>query len=166
MIALSNDSFVASTTEDGILITEKRKGPLKMVFIFLGLSMLAILLSFVLVALAGTFGRIIAPFLFWGAILIAVITLIALLLKVIIKIDPIILFNTQLKELYIRGQVIPFAEISDINCQLQRVMGKTAAVVFLIIDGKKKSLFSTSIMTNDPGSIEELADSLSTLVKN
>ncbi|MFT5778047.1 MAG: hypothetical protein ACI837_000995 [Crocinitomicaceae bacterium] len=165
MIAISNDSFVASTENNGILIREKRKGPLKMVLIFLGLSILAIILSLVLAKNGGAFGVIIAPFLFWGAILIAGISLVALILKVVIKIDPTILFNTETKELHIRGKIIPFQDISDVNCQLQNLMGKTAAVVFIVVNGKKKSLFSTSVMTKDPESIEELADALSTLVE-
>ncbi|MFT5778046.1 MAG: hypothetical protein ACI837_000994 [Crocinitomicaceae bacterium] len=164
MTDITTDTFAGVITDDGFLLTEKGNGPMKMVLIFFGLGVVAFIVSIPLAVMGGTIGVIFAPILFWGGILIAAACIIAVTLRFAIKRDPNILFNTKTSELNIRGKVIPFSDISDITTNIQNMMGKTMVVVFLVVNGKKKSLFSTSIVSNNPGAIEDMADELKTLV--
>ena len=164
MTDLTTETFDGATTEDGFLLTEKGKGPLKMVLIISGLAILAIVLAIPVGVMGGNIGRIFAPILFWGGILIVAVSIIAIILRFAIPRDPKILFNTTTSELHIRGKVIPFSNISDVNVNVQNMMGKNMVVVFLIVNGKKRSLFSTSIVSQDPSAIETMAEELKNLV--
>ena len=85
-------------------------------------------------------GRSIAPALFWGGLLIVVASIIALILRFSISRDPKIVFNTTNSELLIRRKVIPFSNITYINVNVQNMMDKNMVVVFIFINGKKKSV--------------------------
>ena len=166
MTNISTDTFDGTTTEEGFLLTEKGKGPLKMVLIFLGLGVLAFILSFPLPMMGGNIAVIFTPVLFWGGLLIAAACIFAVIARFAIPRDPKILFNTKTSELHVRGKVIPFSNISEVNVNIQNMMGKNMILVQYIVNGKKKSLFSTSIMSDEPEAIENMAKELNTLVNS
>ena len=156
----SNDSFTAFNTEDGILIEEKKKGSLKMLLIILGLGVLMLIGGFVIGLFGGTIGLAMAPWLIWGSALVIAVAVIAFVIKLVMNQDPKIVFNTKNNELSLRGKIIPFSDIESISPQEQPMMGKTMMFAFMMINGKKKSLFSTAILAPDP---KEMIDFISNL---
>lgn len=162
---MSHDSFTAFTSETGIHIEEKKKGALKMVLVFMGISILMVILGFILGLFVGDMGRAIGFFFIWGGALIFVISLIAFFLKIAINADPKITFDTTTNTLTLRGKVFPFADIDQIAPQMQLIMGRTMVMAMLIIKGKKKSLFSTGIVVSDPAEMQEFVATLDQLVQ-
>jgi hypothetical protein len=156
----SKDSLTAFNTEDGILIEEKKKGSLKMLLVILGLGVLMLVGGFVIGLFGGTIGLAMAPWLIWGAALVIAVAVIAFIIKLVMNQDPKILFNTKKDELSLRGKIIPFAHIESITHQEQPMMGKTMMFAFMMINAKKKSLFSTAIVALNP---KEMADFISNL---
>jgi hypothetical protein len=163
---MTHNSFDAFTTDSGIYIEEKKKGSVKMVLIFLGFSLLMIILGFILGFFGGAGGRIVAFFFIWGGGLVFVVALIAFFLKLAINADPKITFDTNSNTLTLRGKVIPFADIEQIGPQMQIIMGRTMVMAMMIIKGKKKSLFSTGIVVTDTRDIEDLIAALDQLVQD
>ena len=149
MTELSTDTFYATSTEDGFMLMEKNKGPIKMILVLSGLAILAVSILLPLAMYGGWVGRSIAPALFWGGLLIVVASIIALILRFSISRDPKIVFNTTNSELLIRRKVIPFANITYINVNVQNMMDKNMVVVFIFINGKKKSVNNNSQGEND-----------------
>ncbi|MCJ8290577.1 MAG: hypothetical protein HRT58_12990 [Crocinitomicaceae bacterium] len=161
----SNDSLTAFTTEDGIYIEEKKKGSLKMLLVILGLGVLFVVGAFIIALVGGTIGRGVAPAFFWGGILIAAVALIAFFVKLAIQSDPKITFNTGNNELSVRGKVFAFSDIEEIAPHMQLMMGRTMIVAFIMTGGKKKSLFSTSIVVSDPKEMEGFISNLNDVVQ-
>lgn len=161
----SNDSLTAFNTEDGILIEEKKKGSLKMLLVIMGLGVLMLIGGFLIGLFGGTIGLAMAPWLIWGAAIVIAIAIIAFVLKMVMNQDPNIIFNTKTKELSMRGKVIPFADIESITSQEQAMMGKTMIVAFMMIHGKKKSLFSTAIVAPNPKEMTAFIANLQDLVQ-
>ena len=165
MEPIYNDSFTAEFSDEGLRIEEKSKGPLKMLLIFSGISVAAIALSFVLVGLGGLFGRIVGPALFWGGAVVIVISLVAIILKVFVQNDRSIWFDNANSTLHLRGKDIAYSSISDIDFQVQELFGKQGCFVFMRVNGKKKSLFSTSVIVKDPQEIKILTDTIKQMVE-
>lgn len=164
MIIESTDSYEASESEDGLHITEKKKGILKMLGIFCGFGLLGVIASFILVFTRIKIAVILAPFVFWGGALIFVVTLISFIVKTLVNSDPHIHFNANTKELNIRGKVIPFSDIESVDTQFQEMLGKIGSFIFLRVNGKKKSVFSTSVVVKDKSGIEDLAERIKSIV--
>lgn len=161
----SNDSLTAYNTEDGILIKEKKKGSLKMLVFILGLGLLMVVGGFVLGFLGGNIGLAVAPWFIWGGALVVAIAIIAFIIKLAINQDPNIVFNTKKHELSIRGKVIPFNDIESITHQEQSMMGKTMMFAFMMVNGKKKSLFSTAVVAPNPKEMASFISDLNELVQ-
>ncbi|MFK7787595.1 MAG: hypothetical protein AB8B56_20905 [Crocinitomicaceae bacterium] len=161
----SNDSLTAFNTDDGILIEEKKKGPLKMLLLLLGLSVLIILGGFLIGMFGGTIGLAMAPWLIWGGAIVTAICIIAFILKLVMNQDPKITFNTTTHTVSVRGKNIPFSDIETIVSQEQSMMSKTMVVAFMVINGKKKSLFSTAIVATNPKEMTAFIDNLNDLVQ-
>ncbi len=160
----THDSFIAFKTDNGMVIEEKKKGSIKMLLVIIGLGLLMLVGGFIIGLFGGNIGRIVAPFLIWGAALVLVVAIIAFIIKMVVSSDPKITFDTSSNELTLRGKSIPFENITQLMYQEQAMMGRTMVFAFLMINGKKKSLFSTGIVANDPTSmsqfIQELNDTL------
>lgn len=165
---MSNDSFDATEVPEGLLITEKKKGALKMLLVFVGMSILMILLAILLALTVGntTFVQIIAPVLFWGGILVGLVTVIGVIVKFSQNRDPKILFNKTTSTLYMRGKEIPFTDISRVVFQSQDMLGKTATFIFLMVNDKKKTLFTTSVVTKDVQGMQNLKERIEEMVLN
>jgi len=161
----SNDSLTAYHTEDGILIEEKKKGTLKMLVFILGMGILMFVGGLVLGILGGNIGRAVGPWLVWGGALVVVVGVVAFIIKLAMNQDPKITFNKKTQELTLRGKVIPFSDIVSIDYQEQPIMSKTMMFAFLMINGKKKSLFSTGIATPKPKEMINFISDLSDLVQ-
>ncbi|XOV66069.1 MAG: hypothetical protein ACFHU9_10575 [Fluviicola sp.] len=160
-----NDSVTAFRVEEGILIEEKKKGTLKMLLYIL-LMGIAMLIGGILLGLfGGTIGRGVGPWLVWGAIIVLGISVIALILKLVINHESKITFDKKTRELRVRGKVIPFSSISSIVHQEQSMMSKTMFFAFLIVNGKKKSLFSTAIVAQKPQQVINFIAELDAFVK-
>ena len=161
----TNQFLTAYNTEDGIYIEEKQKGSFKMLFVLLGLSLLIVVGGFLIGMFGGNIGRIMAPFLIWGGAIVLTVCILVFILKVIIKFDPKITFDKNKKELGVRGKVFPFDSIEKIEPNLQAMFGKTMCVAFIHTGGKKKSLFSTSIVVPEPRDMEDLINGLNDFVQ-
>ncbi|MDG1332209.1 MAG: hypothetical protein P8P74_07755 [Crocinitomicaceae bacterium] len=161
----SNDSLTAFNTEYGVLIEEKKKGSLKMLLVILGLGVLMLIGGFVIGIIGGNIGLAMAPWLIWGSALVIAVAVIAFVIKLVVNSDPKITFNTKKHELHLRGKVIPFADIESITNQEQPMMGKTMMFAFMMINGKKKSLFSTAIVAPDPKEMASFIANLNDLVQ-
>lgn len=162
----SNDSLTAFKTETGIHIEERKKGSLKMILLITGLGLAAMIAAFGLGMIGGNIGRIMAPFLFWGGGLILVIGLLGFIIKGAIQGDPKLTIDTTKNELTVRGKIYPFSQVDEIVTQKQDMMGRTMIVAFMMIAGKKKSLFSTAIVVPKPIEMEEFISNLNTIVQD
>lgn len=107
-----------------------------------------------------------APFLFWGGGLILVIGLLGFIIKGAIQGDPKLTIDTTKNELTVRGKIYPFSQVDEIVTQKQDMMGRTMIVAFMMIAGKKKSLFSTAIVVPKPIEMEEFISNLNTIVQD
>ena len=146
--ALSNNNFEAEGTAFGARIVEKKKGSIRlMVIVLLGCVAACV------VAMVSKIGM----FIVYAAAIVAVGTLIALVLKLTRKSNPEIIVDAARRELNLRGRVVPFDQITDCYFEEKDWMGKTAVLIWLSIDGKKTSLFSMNMLSDDPASIERLA---------
>ncbi len=162
----SNDSFTAFKSENGIVIEEKKKGSIKMLVAIIGIGILVLIGGFITGLFGGNIGLAIAPFLIWGSALVLVIALIAFILKLFVSpSNTKITFDTTTNELTLRGKVIPFGDITQLSYQEQAMMGRTMIVAFLIVKGKKKSLFNTGIMTTDPIGMNNFIQELNALIQ-
>ena len=162
----ANDSFTAYHTEDGILIEEKKKASLKMLLMILGLGILMVVGGAAISLLGGTIGRAVGPWLVWGGGLVLVVSIVAFIIKLVINQDPKIVLNRHTREISVRGKVIPFSDISSIEHQEQAMMSKTMFFAFMIINGKKKSLFSTAIVAPKPQDAINFISGLNTFVQS
>lgn len=158
----SNDSLTAFKTDSGVLIEEKKKGSLKMLLVILGLGMLMLLGGFVLGFFGGNIGLAVAPFMIWGSVLVIAVAVIAFIIKLAVNADPKIIFDTTKNELSLRGKTHSFTNIEQIVHQEQAMIGKTMMFAFLMIGGKKKSLFSTAVVAPNP---QEMIDFIAELNK-
>lgn len=161
----STDSLEAFKTEDGILLEEKKKGPLKMMLVILGLSVLMLIAGFAISMFGGTIGLAMGPWLVWGAAILIVVIVITFVIRLAMNFDPKIIFNTKKYELHVRGKVIPFGDIESITHQEQTMMSKTMIIATVLVNGKKKSLFSSAIVATDPKGMANLITSLNDLVQ-
>lgn len=162
----SNDSLTAFKVENGIVIEEKKKGSLKMLLVILGLGVLLLIGGFVLGLFGGTIGLAVAPFLIWGSALVLVVAIIAFILNMVASSDRTITFDTATNELTYRKKVIPFNTIEHLAYQEQAMMGKTMIFAFLLIGGKKKSLFSTAIVVPNPKEMIDFVQELNQVIQN
>lgn len=162
----SNDSLTAFKVENGIVIEEKKKGSLKMLLVILGLGVLMLIGGFVLGLFGGTIGLAVAPFLIWGSALVLLVAIIAFILNMAASSDRTITFDTATNELTYRKKVIPFTTIEQLTYQEQAMMGKTMIFAFLLIGGKKKSLFSTAIVVSNPKEMIDFVQELNQVIQN
>ncbi len=137
-----------------------------MLFYILGMGILMLLGGVLLGIFGGNIGRAVGPWLVWGAILVLAVTVIAFIVKLAVNQDPNITFNKNTRELTVRGKVIPFSDITSIVHQEQSMMSKTMVFAFLMINGKKKSLFSTAVVAPKPQEMINFISDLNELVQN
>jgi len=161
----SNDSLKAYKIEDGVQIEEKKKGTFKMLIVILGLGILVLVAGLIVGVFGSSIGRTVAPWLIWGSLLILAVATISFIIKLALNADPNITFNTTKREVSVRGKVIPFSDIEAIHSQEQPLLGKTMVFAFILIKGKKKSLFSTAIATANPKEMTEFIGSLNDLIQ-
>ena len=136
-----------------------------MLLLILGLGVLMLIGGLLIGMFGGTIGFAMAPWLIWGAALVIAIAIIVFILKLVINADPKITFNTQKHELTVRGKVIPFSDITSITSQEQSMMGKTMVFAFMLINGKKKSLFSTAIAVSNPKEMTQFISELNDFIQ-
>lgn len=161
----SNNSFTAFKTEDGIHIEEIKKGSYKMLLAAIAFALVALIGGFLLGFLGGKIGAIVAPIFIWGSLLIIAISVIAFVLRMLIKTDPKIIFSGSKKEVSVRGKLYAFSTIDEISLIMQNMMGRTMFSVFIKTGGKKKSLFSTAIVVSDSKEMEAFIETLNELVQ-
>ena len=162
----ANDSFTAYHTEEGILIEERKKGTLKMLLTILGLGLLMLVGGILITLFGGTIGRGVGPWLFWGALLVLAVGVVAFIIKMAMNQDPKIVLNKHTREIQVRGKLIPFGDVSKIDYQEQTMMSKTMVIAFLIVNGKKKSLFSTAIVAPEPKATISFLNDLNDFIQN
>lgn len=163
---MSNDSFEAGEIPDGLVIEEKKKGAVKMLLVLSGIAVVMIGLSLLLALFApdSTLVQFIAPILFWGGSIVAIVSFIAIVMKSVKNSDPVILFNSATSTLTLRGRDIPFNAISNVTHQTQNMMGQTANFIFLTVNGKRTTLFSLSVISKDVDGIIALKDRIKEIV--
>lgn len=162
----STDSFTAFKTDNGIIIEEKKKGSLKMLLVIIGLGILMLIGGFVLGLFGGSIGLAMAPFLIWGSALVLVVAVIAFILNMVASSDRKITFDTTTNELTYRKKVVSFNTIEQLSYQEQSMMGRTMVFAFLMIGGKKKSLFSTAIVVPNPKEMIDFIQELNQVIQN
>lgn len=161
-----NDSLTAYHTDEGILIEEKKKGTVKMVLTILGMGALMLLAGLLIGIFGGTIGRAVGPWLVWGSILVIVVGVVSFIIKLAMNQDPKIVLNKHTQEISVRGKVVPFGDISNIDYHEQSMMSKTMVIAFLIVNGKKKSLFSTALVAPKPKETIEFLKGLNDFIQN
>jgi cytochrome c biogenesis protein CcdA len=161
----SNDSLTAYTTDDGILIEEKKKGSLKMLLLIMGMGLLMLVGGFLIGMFGGTIGLAMSPWLIWGSIIVLAVGVIAFVIKMAMNQDPKITVNTTTHTITVRGKIIPFSDIETIVSQEQSMMSKTMVFAFMMIGGKKKSLFSTAIVAPDPKEMTNFISNINDMVQ-
>ncbi|MCR9171054.1 MAG: hypothetical protein NXI10_01065 [bacterium] len=160
------DSLTAYSTEDGILIEEKKKGTLKMVLTILLMGVLMLIGGLLIGIFGGTIGMAVGPWLIWGSILVLAVAVISFIIKLAMNQDPKITLNKHTKEVTMRGKVIAFSDISAIDYSEQSMMSKTMVIAFLIVNGKKKSLFSTALVSKNPKETVSFIKDLERFIQN
>lgn len=136
-----------------------------MLLFILGMGILMLIGGVAFTFFGGNIGRAVGPWLFWGALLVLAVAILAFIIKLAANQDPKIVFDKNKQELTVRGKVIPFSNIASIVHQEQAMMSKTMFFAFMMINGKKKSLFSTAVVAPKPQEMINFIEELSQFVQ-
>jgi len=165
---ISNDSFDAFRTDNGIEIHEKKAAAKKFSVVILVIGLVFIGISFI--PMDGlTYDWITTMFtavFLYGGILLFVLGVLVLLLKGTgNKQGPITTVNIHTRTLTLRNKEIPFAEMSEIHIQTTEVMKRRMTAMLFKHNGRNKGFISGTVFTDDIKSLENFVEEVNALLK-
>lgn len=165
---ISNDSFDAFRTDNGIEIHEKKVAAKKFSVIIIVVGLVFIGISFIPIE-GLTYDWITTMFqavFLYGGILLFVLGLLVLILKGSgNKQTPITELNVKTKILTLRNKEIPFGEMSEVHIQTTEAMNRKMTAILFKHKGRNKGFISGIMFTDDLKSIENFVEELNALLK-
>ncbi|GAB5416567.1 MAG: hypothetical protein Crog4KO_33950 [Crocinitomicaceae bacterium] len=164
---ISNDSFDAFRTEEGIEIREKKTAAKKFSLVIMVVGIVFFCIS--LIPMDGfTYKWITTMFtsvFFYGGILMFVLGILTLVLKGMgSKEGPVTVLNKNTQIMTSRGKEFLFSEMGPLTVQTTDVMNKKMTALLYTYKGKKKAFISGTVINEDVASIERFAEEVNALV--
>lgn len=165
---ISNDSFDAFRTENGIEIHEKKAAAKKFSVVILVVGIVFVGISFI--PLEGlTYDWITTMFksvFLYGGIVLFALGLLVLILKGTGKSQgPITTIDKSSRIMTIRKKELPFSEISEISIQTTEVMNRKMTALLFKHNGRNKGFISGTVFTDDLESLQNFVDEVNGLIK-
>lgn len=164
---LTTDSFDAFKTNEGILINEKGNTARKFSLVILIIG--AIFLGIGFIDLEGFTAEWITTMFtavfFYGGIVLLGLGAIVFIVKGVLAKPGSSTFNSDKKELILRGKTIPFSDISPVSMQTTTMMNKEMTAILFEHNGRKKSLISGTVFTDDTRGLEGFVSEINTLLE-
>ena len=166
---ISNDSFDAFRTGDGIEIREKKAAAKKFSVVILVVGLVFIGISFI--PLDGlTYDWITTMFkavFLYGGITLFLLGLLVLFLKGMgNQQGPVTTINKTTKTMTLRKKDYPFSEMSEVTIQTTEVMNRKMTALLFKHDGRNKGFISGTVFTDDLESLENFVDEVNGIIKN
>lgn len=165
---ISNDSFDAFRTDNGIEIREKKAAAKKfsVVILVVGISFVGI--SFI--PMEGlTYDWITTMFnavFLYGGILMLVLGLLVLILKGMGNNQgPVTTIDRRSKTMTLRKKEYPFSEMSEVTIQTTEVMNRKMTALLFKHNGRNKGFVSGTVFTDDLGSLEKFIDEVNGIIQ-
>lgn len=164
---ISNDSFDAFRTDDGIEIREKKVAAKKFSLVILVVGIVFFAVG--LIPMKGlTYEWITTMFtavFFYGGILMFALGLLVLVLKGTgNKEGPVTTLSKNTQSMTLRNKEYQFSEMGPLVVQTQEVMGKKMTMMLFTHNGKKKGFVAGTVITEDILSLENFAEEINTFV--
>ncbi len=164
---ISNDSFDAFRTDNGLEIREKKTAAKKVSFLVIVMGIVFIGISFIPID-GWTYRWITTMFtsvFFYGGIVLFALGLLTLVLKGTgNKEGPVTVLNKNTQIMTARGKEFSFSEMGPLYVQTTDVMNKQLTAVLFTYKGRKKAFVSGTVITNDVPSIEQFVKEVNALV--
>lgn len=164
---ISNDTFDAFRTNDGIEIREKKAAAKKISVIviivgivFLGIGMIpmeGLTYEWITTMFSAVF--------FYGGILMCALGILVLAIRGTgSKEGPVTVLNKNTQIMYLRNKEIPFAEIESFAAQTTEVMNRKMTAMLFTQNGKKKGFIGGTVISEDVESLERFVQEINALI--
>lgn len=166
---ISNDSFDAFRTENGIEIREKKAAAKKFSVVILVVGLVFVGISFI--PLEGlTYDWITtmfkAVFLYGGIILFALGLLVLFLKGMGNQQGPVTTINKTTRTMTLRKKDYPFSEMSEVSIQTTEVMNRKMTALLFKHKGRNKGFINGTVFTDDLESLQNFVDEVNGIIKN